>query len=206
MRKVCYALTLAILFSGSSATSAQQGTVTRLTLSHGTADTGTTVTATVTGSAGVCGGVHINWGDGEAVTYPTSYLPVSKTHTYTGAGNFVVRAQGMGNCVGEATARLTVNGPPAPPAPAVGPLGGQISNIEVRPRAARPNEPVTIIVNGRGLCPIVVDFDDGQDRRVTERLPYSITYRFADARPHEIMAWTDEPCNGSGEMVVRIRR
>ena len=290
MRKVCCAITVGLLLGTGTIAAAQQGTVTRIALSPTAADTGTTVTATVTGSEGVCGAVHINWGDGDAITYPTSYLPVTKTHVYNSAGNFSVRAQGMGNCAGEATARIAIRGPAAPPAsPAPGPRltavtlpqtpvepgtaaairldgagacrvrldfgdganleldatlpatvkhtfaaagrytviatpeapcterrgatldvgrprGGNITGVEIQPQAARPGDAVTITVKGTGTCAIVVDFDDGKDRRVTERLPYRFSYTFAEARDHEIIVWTDEPCTGSGEAIARVRR
>ena len=292
MRKVCHTATLILLVFWSTQAGAHQGAVTGVTLSPTTVERGATVTATVTGTSGACGAVHINWGDGDAVTHATEYLPVTKTHVYGGGGTFTVRAQGMGNCTGEASARVTVKAPPAAPPPPASPpapqltavtipsasvepgsdvsirlegsgacpvaldfgdgtrleldatlptavkhpykaagrytiiatpaapcterrtavvdvgrkLGGQISGVEIRPAVARPDEPVTITVNGSGTCKIVVDFDDGQDRRVTERLPYRFTYRFPDARQYEIVAWTDEPCSGSGEAIVRVRR
>jgi len=208
MSKISLIGALLILGSGSIA-AAQQGTVTAVTLSPTAAEAGTTVTATVTGSSGVCGGVYINWGDGtEPATYPTSYLPVTKTHVYAAAGTYTVRAQGMGNCTGETSARIAIKGPAAPPAaaPEKPKIGGNITGVEVTPRSARTGEATSVKINGTGTCYVVVDFDDGKDRRILTHLPYTFTYTFAAARDHEIVVWTDEPCTGSGETIVRVRR
>ena len=290
MVKICSAIGGVLLLGSATVAAAQQGTVTKITLSPAAANTGATVTATVTGSEGVCGAVHINWGDGEAVTYPTSYLPVTKTHVYNSGGTFTVRAQGMGNCGGDAATSIAVKGPAAPPPASseggrltgltvpgepVGPgtaaairiegsgacrvsldfgdgqqldidatlpatishtypragrytlsatpaapcaekrtatlnvgrrLGGQITGIQLQPRNVRPGEAVTITVNGTGTCAIVVDFDDGKDRRVTERLPFRLSYTFDQTGDYEVIVWTDEPCTGSGEAIARVRR
>ena len=211
MRKSCYSLVIVALLFAGSAVSAQQATITNLAMSPMTAEAGTTVTATVTGTAGICGAVEINWGDGDTVTYPTSQFPVVKTHVYKSTGRFDLRARGIANCSGETTARVNITAPPqpppvpTPPPPPAAPARGEITGIEI-PAAAILGEPVTIIVKGTGSCSIVLDFDDGQERRVSGQLPQRVTYRFKEVGAHEVMVWTDEPCTGSGEAVVRVRR
>jgi hypothetical protein len=377
------ALVLAVL-SIAATSWAGQGTITGLTLSPTTAEAGATVTATATGAPSPCGAVFIDWGDGAARTYPTATLPVTETHVYKTAGTYTVRVQGMGNCAGEATARVAIAAPPpraaaprltalalsaaaveprtaatitldgtgqcrltldfgdgnkqemnaalpatvrhtysvpgqytlvaVPVAPCeerrqatlqVGPrpphritgiqvdrpagvppsersltilgngrcsymldfgdgnsetreamlpdtvrhnypatgrytviatarppcsgemrstfvitgdpgrdtgrssgrdLQGSISGVAVRPQIVRAGQPITITVAGSGTCKIVVDFDDGESRTVTEPLPYRLTYRYQQAGDYEIVVWTDPPCTGGGDAMLRVRR
>ena len=368
--RLCCVIFVVLATAGSAF--ARQGTVTGLTVEPPVADAGTPVKATATGSTGGCGAVHIDWGDGTAITYPTVTLPVVQTHVYKTGGEFNLRAQGMGNCTGEAKARVVIKAPPPPPQaprlnaivlsgssveprtavaitlegtgacrvtldfgdgnnqeirgtlpttvrhtytvagrynivatpappcserrsatldvgvrqpqrisaidvtvppggagsvrsinvvgsgacsytldfgdgnsetreatlpdvvrhnyPAQGrytivatarppcsggarstfvigsDLRGAITRVEVRPDVARVGDTIAVTVSGSGTCKLVVDFDDGQSRTVTERLPYRLTYRYDRPGDYEIVAWTDEPCSGGGDAVLRIRR
>src|SRR5258706_15128301 len=103
---VCVLLTLAPV--------AWAGTVTGVTVSQRTIVAGTTVTVKVNGT-NPCGAAHIIYGDGDAITYAITGLPVEQTHLYQKAGNYTITAKGMGNCDGEATTTLTVFAPPEPP-------------------------------------------------------------------------------------------
>src|SRR5688500_9402423 len=107
MRKRCVTalICFALLSSGEAA---QQGTITAVTVSANKVRAGTSITATVSGSAGVCGAVEINWGDGDVVTYPTSYLPVKQEHVYRAGGTYTVRARGIANCGGDAATRVEI--------------------------------------------------------------------------------------------------
>ena len=82
-----------LVLAFSSVASGGQGSVQGLTLSHTTVEAGTTVRATATGTS-PCGAVHIDWGDGTAITYPTETLPVTQTHVYQSGGTFNLRVQG----------------------------------------------------------------------------------------------------------------
>lgn len=376
MRSCCHLALVFTVLSAAGTSLAAQGTITGLTLSPATGETGATVTATATGAPSPCGAVFIDWGDGAARTYPTATLPVTETHVYKAPGTYTVRVQGMGNCAGEVTARVAITAPPAPSAaprlaaialnpaaveprtaavitldgtgqcrltldfgdgnkqqinaalpttvrhtysvpgqytlvatPAapcaerrqatlqVGPrppqrisgiqldqpdgaapseraltilgngrcaynldfgdgnsemrdatlpetvrhnypaagrytvvatarppcagemrstfivgrdagreLRGAISGVEVRPQVVRAGQPITVAVAGSGTCKIVVDFDDGESRTVTEPLPYRLTYRYQQAGDYEIVVWTDAPCTGGGEALLRVRR
>ena len=57
-----------------------------------------------------CGAVNLDYGDGQAITHPIRALPVTISHTYARAGNYQVRARGMGNCDGEASMTVRVTG------------------------------------------------------------------------------------------------
>lgn len=215
MRKIGNSLLIVItafaLLSGATL-AAQQATINDVTVSDRKAYAGASITATVTGTTGVCGAVEINWGDGDTVTYPTSTLPVKQTHVYKTAGAYAVQVRGIANCGGQAGVRLEIlprpeadRTPPPDRTPMPIPPRGTITGIDM-PQTARFGDDVTITVKGTGTCRIVVDFDNGEDRRVTESLPYRLTYRFKDIGAHEIVVWTDEPCTGSGEGMINVRR
>ena len=170
------------------ATSANASTITGLTVTPAEARAGTSVSATATGS-GLCGAVHIDWGDGAAITYATSTLPVTQSHVYQAAGTFTLRAQGMGNCDGQATARITITAPPAPPAPAP-----RLSAIELSPPAAAPRAPVTVTLQGTGSCRIAVDFGDGNSQELGGALPLTVRHTYALAGSYTIIATPATSC------------
>lgn len=122
MRRTAGVVALVVaLFSSGAGGAPQQGTINTLAVKPGSAEVGSTVTATALGTTGACGAVHIDWGDGAAITYATETLPVSQTHVYKTAGTFQLRAQGMGNCLGEARTTIVITAPqpsaPQPPKP-----------------------------------------------------------------------------------------
>jgi hypothetical protein len=65
---------------------------------------------------------------------------------------------------------------------------------------------LTIAIAGSGMCTFGVDFDDGQARTLTERLPYRFTYRYSRPGEYTLVVWAHDPCTGSGDAVLRIRR
>ncbi len=87
-----------------------------------------TVTASRDASAGTyhftvrgsnpCGAVRLDYGDNtEAITHPVQSLPVTIGYEYARTGNFIVRAEGMGNCDGTAQTRVEVTSVRPRPAP-----------------------------------------------------------------------------------------
>jgi hypothetical protein len=179
---------LALSFVAAIATSAHAGTITGLTVTPAEARAGTSVSATASGS-GLCGAVHIDWGDGAAITYATATLPVTQSHVYQAAGTFTLRAQGMGNCDGQATALITITAPPPPPAPAP-----RLSAIELSPPAAAPRTPVTITLQGTGSCRITVDFGDRNSQELGGALPLSVRHTYALAGSYTIVATPATSC------------
>ena len=170
---------------GSGLASARQGTITALTLSTSAADAGATIQATASGSGGGCGAVHIDWGDGTAITYATSTLPVTQTHVYRAGGTFTVRARGMGNCSGEATARITITGPP--PAP-------QLTAVALSSPSVEPRTAVTITVQGTGTCALTIDFGDGNTQEINATLPLTLRHTYALPGTYTITATPVPPC------------
>src|SRR6188768_2838309 len=97
------------------------GTISGVQGSASSVNVGSAVTFTVAGS-NPCGAVNIDYGDGTAITYAITGLPVSQSHQFDKAGNFTVIARGMGNCDGEARTSIVVAAPaPAPPPSAPAP-------------------------------------------------------------------------------------
>lgn len=185
------ALSLALAF----AARANASTITGLTVKPAEARAGTNVTATAEGS-GLCGAVNIDWGDGTAITYATSTLPVTQSHTYQSAGTFTVRAQGMGNCDGQATASVKITPPPAPPPPPPG-RTPRLSGIEIaRPQnAARGVRAIRVI--GDGTCAYTLDFGDGNSEGRNAALPDVVRHNYpADGR-YTIVATAAAPCSGT---------
>jgi hypothetical protein len=184
---------------------AQDSTVLGISLKPDEAQAGAAVTATATGS-GLCGAVHIDWGDGTAITYATSTLPVSQSHVYKYGGTFSVRAQGMGNCAGQATTRVRVNGPPPPPPPPPPEKGATLSGIDLSAPSIAPRNAVTITLRGEGACRANLDFGDGNSQEVSGPLPQSVRHTYAVPGKYSIVAtplrpapivtlssWTSEP-------------
>jgi hypothetical protein len=185
---------LTLSFIAALASSAHAATITGLTVTPAEARAGTSVSATAAGS-GFCGAVNIDWGDGEAITYATSTLPVTQSHVYQRGGTFTLRAQGMGNCDGQATAVVTITAPPAaPPPPPVAAPAPRLSAIELSPPGAAPRTPVTITLQGTGSCRVAVDFGDGNAQDLTGALPLSVRHTYALAGSYAIVATPATSC------------
>lgn len=182
---------------GSEHVVAAQGTITALSLTPPTAQAGATVTATVTGTAGPCGAVHINWGEGEAITYATETLPVTKTHIYKSAGTFDLRAQGMGNCLGEAKARIVISAPPPPPPPPATPppaAAPRLTGLALSAPRVQPRTAVAITLEGTGTCLVALDFGDGNSQEIRGTLPTTVRHVYAVAGRYSIAATPAPPC------------
>jgi Ca2+-binding EF-hand superfamily protein len=85
---------------------ADAGTVSRVNASSSPSIPGRVMIA-LSGS-NPCGAVHLNYGDGTAITHPITGLPTTVSYDYARPGTFQIRAQGMGNCAGEAATSIRV--------------------------------------------------------------------------------------------------
>ena len=201
MRELCRVSCLVLgLLAVARISFGQASTITGLTLSPTEALAGATISATATGS-GACGAVNIDWGDGAAITYATATLPVTQTHVYQTAGTFTVRAQGMGNCAGQATARLTIKAPPPPPPE---PAAGRLTAIEVSPASAAPRSRVAITLQGAGPCRMTLDFGDGNTQELNGDLPMSARHAYAAAGSYTIVASPTGRCTERRTTTVAI--
>ena len=194
MRKVYHLVSAALLFAViSGVAEAGQGEVRGVTLSRSEVEAGAAVAATVTGTS-PCGAVHIDWGDGTAVTHATSTLPITREHAYKSAGTFTVRAQGMGNCTGEATARMVVKGPPA-----------TLTGMKLSETSVAPRTPVEIALEGTGACTVTMNFGDGTTGDVGGTLPSTLRHTYTAQGRYTIVATAAPPCSGRRTAVVEVR-
>lgn len=184
-----------IVLIAASAASASQGSVRGLTLSDTTVEAGTTVRATATGTS-PCGAVHIDWGDGTIITYATETLPVTQTHAYAHGGTFNLRAQGMGNCTGEATARIVVNGRPAPPP--------TLTRVDVSDDPIEPRAATEITLDGTGPCRVTLDFGDGNRQEVRETLPATVRHTYTAPGRYTVAATAQAPCEGRRTASIEV--
>jgi hypothetical protein len=116
MRADVLAATLVLTLSPLPA-SAQRGVVSGVTVSNSSVETGGPVDITVTGT-NPCGAVRLDYGDGtERITHAITQVPVTIRYIYKQPGSYQIRAEGMGNCDGEAVTTIKVfpqqNVPPA---------------------------------------------------------------------------------------------
>lgn len=203
VRRFCWVIVAVLGNVGD--TLAAQGAITGLTLSPAAAEVGVTVSATATGSAGPCGAVHIDWGDGNAITYATVTLPVTQTHVYKSAGTFNLRAQGMGNCTGEAKAHIVITAPPPPPpAPPRAPqritgLGGDV------PAGENPSVRM-FSVQGTGRCSYVLDFGDGNSETRDAVLPDVVRHNYPAEGRYTAIATARPPCSGVMRFTFTVAR
>ena len=187
----------------SAASARAQGAVTNVTVSPRTIVVGATVSVTATGT-NPCGAARINYGDGDAITYALTALPVTQTHVYQKAGSYTVTAEGMGNCGGAPTATLTVSAPPAPPPAPATPSATAIEAVEITPMPARVQEPVSVIVRGTGACAYEVLYGDGTAEQVNARLPEDSHHTYAKAGRYVVIVRPKPPCAGKFTQVLAV--
>jgi len=183
-----------LLSSVLSAGAASAGTVTGVQGNAASVAVAAVLSVTVSGT-NPCGAAHINYGDGTAITYAITGLPVTQTHTYDKPGTYAIVARGMGNCDGEATTRVQVTGPAPPPPPAPAPAAA-ISAIAFTPRPGIVRQPVTIDIAGHGACAITVAFGDGNQQELNGALPLRVTHAYAVAQTYTVVVAPVAPCTG----------
>jgi hypothetical protein len=182
----------------SAASARAQGSVTSVAVAPRTIVAGGTVTVTATGT-NPCGAARINYGDGDAITYALTGLPVTQTHVYQKAGNYTITAEGMGNCGGAPTTTLTVSAPPAP-----SPSTPTITAVEFTPTPARVQEPVAIAVRGAGTCAYEVHYGDGTAEQVNARLPEDSHHTYAKPGRYVVIVKPNAPCVGKFTQVLEV--
>ena len=172
-----------------------QGAATSVAVSPRTIAEGGTASVTVTGT-NPCGAVRINYGDGDAITYAITTLPVTQSHAYAKAGSYTITAEGMGNCGGAPTTTLTVTAPPAPPPAPPAPGTPAITAVEIAPTPGRVQEPVAVVVRGTGTCAYEVRYGDGTADQVDARLPQDTRHTYARPGRYVVIVTPRAPCVG----------
>ncbi len=172
---------------------ARAGTVNGASASPSTVPVGTAASVIVTGT-NPCGSVHINYGDGTAITYAITGLPRTETHSYDRAGSYTVTVRGMGNCDGEVTTTITVTAPPPPPPPPS--AAGQITDVEMTPVPGRIGQAIAFKVIGTGTCSYEVHYGDGNAQEVTGQLPQQLRHTYGRADTYTVIVKPAPPCTG----------
>ena len=188
-------LLLLVLWPATAGAQPQRGVVNGLTVMPKSARTGTTINATATG-VNPCGAVFIDWGDGTAVTHAIVDLPSTQTHVYAQGGDYTVRARGMGNCDGDVTASVRIEGPAPPQAQS------RLTGFTVASPAGR-GEPVNMRMEGQGACNVSVAFGDGNTQEFSVQLPHTFTHVYSVARGYNVTAAASPPCEG-GRHTARL--
>jgi len=188
-------LLLVPLLFATDAESAQRGVVKGLSIAPTTARIGAEISATISG-VNPCGAVFVDWGDGTAVTHPISELPTTRTHTYAGGGSYAVTARGMGNCDGEASGTVRIEGPPAPS------TRRELTAFTVSSPAV-VDAPVKMAIEGQGRCSVDVAFGDGNTQQFSMDLPHTFTHVYAEPRLYNVTAAAVPPCTG-GRHTARL--
>lgn len=188
-------LLLLTLGSAQAGAVTQRGVVNGLAVTPKAAGTGTTISATATG-INPCGAVFIDWGDGTAITHAIVDLPSTQTHAYSHGGDYTVRARGMGNCDGDVTASVRIEGP-APPA-----TQSKLTGFTVASPGGR-GEPVNMRMEGQGACNVSVAFGDGNTQEFSVQLPHTFTHVYSVARGYNVTAAASPPCEG-GRHTARL--
>lgn len=183
------------------APAARAGTVTGVTVSQRTVVAGVTVTVKVYGT-NPCGAAHIIYGDGDAITYAITGLPVEQTHLYQKAGHYTIAAKGMGNCDGEATTTITVSAPPEPPPPAR--PKASITAVEIAPTPGRVQEPIAVVTRGTGTCVYEVQYGDGTTEQVNAQLPEDTHHTYTKAGRYIVTVRPNPPCVGKFTEALQV--
>jgi hypothetical protein len=203
MRKRTSAFVGFCLLAAHAATAHAQGSVTSVAVSPRTIVAGGTVSVTATGT-NPCGAARINYGDGDAITYAITDLPVTQTHVYQKAGSYTITAEGMGNCAGAPTTTVVVSAPPPRPGTPPARSAVTIEHVEITPRPASVHEPVAVIVRGTGACAYQVEYGDGTSQQVNARLPEDSHHTYAKPGRYVIIVRPTAPCVGKFTQVLEV--
>lgn len=171
----------------------QQQTITAIDVEMAAGEPSSVRSITIRGS-GRCS-YTLDYGDGNSDTREAA-LPDVVRHTYPADGRYTIVATARPPCSGVQRSSFVVGRD----------LHGSIVHLGVRPELAGAGQTITVTIEGSGTCRFVVDFDNGDTRTLTERLPHRLTYRYMQPGDYEIVVWSYEPCAGQGDALLRIRR
>jgi hypothetical protein len=183
------------------------GTVQGVTANPSSRFTGQAVSVTVTGT-NPCGAAHVNWGDGTAITYAITGLPTTQSHAYEKGGSYRIVARGMGNCDGEAATTVEIKAPapppPPPPPPPPNPPAGRVTAVTFSSTPATVRQPVTIAVDGEGVCAFTIDYGDGNQQNMSGALPKRITHTYGAAGAYRVIVGPVGSCTGKFTETLQV--
>jgi hypothetical protein len=136
----------------------------------------------------------VDFGDGKSQQLNVP-LPHTVRHVYSAPGTYIVVANATSPCEGRHSVKLDV-GDTEPKARLLG--------LKIAPNPTATRSRVALTIDGRGTCPITVDFGDGTDQAIKTALPAQVSHTYARAGTYEIYAWADAPCAGEATGSVRV--
>jgi hypothetical protein len=190
MRAACI-LTAMVVAWLIPAGAAAQPRITRIEFTPATVEEGGGVWVALLGT-GTCT-YSIDFGDGQKEKR-TKDLPDRMRHVFEGQDAYEVVARGEAPCEGVARAKLDVR-----------PITQGIWAIKAEPSAATDMPGVTITVEGKGTCTVLIDFGDGKDQKVEGALPARVTHTYASTGSYDLVARTEAPCRGEARARVDVR-
>jgi hypothetical protein len=189
--RVARALVLVIIAAAVTAGAAQdQPRLTRIEFRPATIEEGGGIVISLLGT-GRCT-YKIDFGDGQAETR-TADLPDTMRHAYAGGREYEVVATPEAPCEGVGRARIDVRA-----------IERGIWRLQAQPASVNAPD-IVLTIDGRGYCPVFVDFGDGQREKHEVTLPARLNHRYAKDGAYQIQATTQDPCRGEGRIKVEIK-
>lgn len=136
----------------------------------------------------------IDFGDG-TTERRTATLPDRLEHGYKADNSYDVVATPEAPCEGVARARLDIR-----------PIKQGIWRLTVEPGAATDAPEVTVNVEGRGTCTVLMDFGDGKTQKLEGALPAKVNHTYGSPGTYELRATAESPCQGDLRLKVDVRR
>lgn len=136
----------------------------------------------------------LEFGDGKSETR-TAQLPDRVQHTYPGDGEYEVVATPQPPCQGVARAKIDIRS-----------IERGIWGLSAEPGPSTEALELIVTVRGQGTCSVTLDLGDGNSQKFEATLPTTRTHKYANPGTYHLKATTVEPCRGSAEMKVDIKR
>jgi hypothetical protein len=151
------------------------------------------VEITVSGR-GACA-FSVDFGDGNTDD-ESGELPRTIRHTYALARTYVLIVRPQPPCAGKFTQKLAVEA--TAPAP-------ELAGVSVVPVRGVAGQPVTIHVNGAGVCRYAIDYGDGNRDLRSHALPDRVPHNYPAPDRYTISASAEPPCVGSARTTLIVR-
>ncbi len=186
--------TTTIQVSGPSPTPRPAGQITALEMTPNPGRAGDPVGFIVSGTGGPCT-FTIDYGDGNGQAVRGGF-PWRGTHIYAVAQTYRVIVAPEPPCVGTFTELLKIE--PRPPT-------ARLGSLTFSPDVGRPGEPVTIVVDGTGVCTYTLDFGDGRTEPRSRELPDRVGHVYRTGGAYTVVAAAEAPCAGSVKARLDVR-
>jgi len=183
-------LLLLVAATGLAAQHQPAGRITRIEFQPATVEEGGGVFISLVGS-GSCTYV-LDYGDGKS-DRRTADLPDRVKHNYPGDGEYLVVATPEAPCEGVARAKLDVKA-----------INQGVWSLAAEAGPDTENAEMLVTINGRGECPVTMDYGDGTIDRISGTLPLTRSHKYGNAGVYELKAVAEPPCRGEAVLKVEI--